>query len=169
MKNARWLNGPTEYSVLCDKHFTADCFEADSEIAAKMGLTKRKRLTPNAVPTVFERPRQPLPSENASAGLGSSSSSVPLRSAKRACVDTTCGKTGVGACGSQSKRTRQAYEKRERSRIRKRSAWMYLHLDFIFLHCFCVTFEPLGMKCWYMLSSHRVFSRVTESLPTLLH
>ena len=47
--------GPSQHSVLCSSHFTADCFEPDSAIAATMGITKRQRLKPDAVPTLFER------------------------------------------------------------------------------------------------------------------
>ena len=51
-------------SVLCEKHLTADSFEPDSAIAATMRLAKRKRMeTIGAIPTVFERPLKPLPSE----------------------------------------------------------------------------------------------------------
>ena len=39
----RW-SGPSKHSVLCATHFTQDCFEADSAIAATMGLNKRRRL-----------------------------------------------------------------------------------------------------------------------------
>ena len=41
-------------SVLCSEHFEVDCFEVDSMLAEQMGLKKR-RLKPNAVPTVFVR------------------------------------------------------------------------------------------------------------------
>ena len=47
----RW-SGPSQRSVLC---FTADSFEPDSAIAPTMGITKRQRLKPDAVPTIFER------------------------------------------------------------------------------------------------------------------
>ena len=57
----RW-SGPTKHSVLCEKHFTAESFEPDSAIASSMGLAKRKRLRPNAIPTIFER-RRPSTSE----------------------------------------------------------------------------------------------------------
>ena len=45
----------TDTSVLCSEHFEADCFEVDSMLAEQMGLKKRKRLKPDAVPTVFVR------------------------------------------------------------------------------------------------------------------
>ena len=55
MKRTRdhW-SGTSNYSVLCEKHLTADSFEPDSAIAAMMGLAKRKRLKYGAIPTVFE-------------------------------------------------------------------------------------------------------------------
>ena len=43
----------TEYSVLCSNHFISDCFEEDSHIAAQFGIAKRKRLKPDAVPTIL--------------------------------------------------------------------------------------------------------------------
>ena len=64
MKRTRdhW-SGTSNYSVLCEKHLTADSFEPDSAIAATMRLAKRKRMKYGAIPTVFERLRRPLPSE----------------------------------------------------------------------------------------------------------
>ena len=56
-------SGTSNYSVLCEKHLTADSFELDSAIAATMGLAKRKKLKYGAIPTVFEQPQKPLPSE----------------------------------------------------------------------------------------------------------
>ena len=56
-------SGTSNYSVLFEKHLTADSFKPDSAIAATMGLAKQKRLKYGAIPTVFERPRKPLPSE----------------------------------------------------------------------------------------------------------
>jgi hypothetical protein len=52
---ANW-DGPSEHSVLCSQHFESSCFEVDSALAAQMGIQKRKRLKPDAVPTVFDRP-----------------------------------------------------------------------------------------------------------------
>ena len=51
---ANW-QGPSDYSVLCSDHFTNDCFEEDTTIAARFGIGKRRRLKPNAIPTVFHR------------------------------------------------------------------------------------------------------------------
>ena len=35
----RW-SGPSKHSVLCEKHFTEECFELDSAIALLKGLLK---------------------------------------------------------------------------------------------------------------------------------
>ena len=49
------LKDATKYSVFYSKHFTNKFFEGDSFIAAQFGLTKRKRLKPDAVPSIFHR------------------------------------------------------------------------------------------------------------------
>ena len=98
----RW-SGPTEYSLLCEKHFTEDCFEPEAAIAAAMGLSRRKRLKPDAIPTVFERPRKALPSE---AGDEPSCSQLGKRRADRTVTPIA------------EKRPRGAYLKRERARVR---------------------------------------------------
>ena len=51
---AQWK--ATEHSYLCSEHFTKDCFEVDSAIAAQFGIKKRKALKPGAVPSIFVRP-----------------------------------------------------------------------------------------------------------------
>lgn len=96
--------GPSDYSVVCSEHFTSNCFEEDSAIAAKFGIQKRRRLKPNAVPTVFYR---------------ANSSSTHSSSVR----DTNT----VGECSSRKRagqevsapveKKRMAYEKRERSRV----------------------------------------------------
>ena len=56
----------TENSFLCSDHFEADCFEVDSMLAEEMGLKKR-RLKPDAVPTIFVKPQpatEPGPSSS---------------------------------------------------------------------------------------------------------
>ena len=92
---AEW-KGPSEHSVLCSDHFTEDCFEPDTAIAASLGLSKpRRRLKVDAVPTIFHRP-------------------VPRASA-------TGGKRVAGegpSCSEPRKIRRGAYEKRERARVR---------------------------------------------------
>ena len=80
---------PTEYSYLCSEHFTADSFESDSAIAASFGISKRKRLKSDAIPTIFERP-------------------APESTGKR---------PATTASESVAKRRRTAFEKRERSRV----------------------------------------------------
>ena len=103
----RW-SGPSKHSVLCEKHFPEECFEPDSAIALSMGLLKRKRLRPNAVPTIFERQRQPLPLETSDEP--SCSGVRKKRSAGTAII--------LGAESSKIKRPRKAFHKRERSRVR---------------------------------------------------
>ena len=49
---ADWRDA-TDYSVLCSKHFTNNCFEEGSVIG---GIQKRRRLKPDAAPTIFHRP-----------------------------------------------------------------------------------------------------------------
>ena len=56
-------SGTSNYSILCEKHLTADSFEPHSAINGTMGLAKRKRLKYGAIPTVFEQLRKPLPLE----------------------------------------------------------------------------------------------------------
>ena len=51
---AKW-QGPTNYSVLFSKHFTMDCFEHNTIIAAGFGMKKQVHLEPHAVPKVFHR------------------------------------------------------------------------------------------------------------------
>ena len=48
-------SGPTATSYLCSNHFTEDCFEENSLMAAKLAIKKRKTLKPDAMPTVFLR------------------------------------------------------------------------------------------------------------------
>ena len=37
-------------------HFTEDCFEVDSALAAQFRMKNRRRLKPDAIPTIFLRP-----------------------------------------------------------------------------------------------------------------
>ena len=45
---------PSKYSVLCSDHFTTDCFIKGPIIP---GFSKRRRLLPTAIPTIFNRCR----------------------------------------------------------------------------------------------------------------
>ena len=47
---------PTDNSVLCSKHFEDGSFELDSQLAKAMGMKRKVRLKPNALPTLFEKP-----------------------------------------------------------------------------------------------------------------
>ena len=100
---AKW-SGPSEHSVLCSQHFDSSCFEVDSELAAEMGIQKRRRLKPDAVPSLFDRPGIQLPSASTQSEAGPSRSSR-----KRASVSSSS-----LADTTPSKKSRTAYEKRER-------------------------------------------------------
>ena len=54
---AGW-SGPTANSYLYSDQFSEDCFERDTLMAAKLGIQKREKLKPDAVPTIFERNKQ---------------------------------------------------------------------------------------------------------------
>lgn len=105
-------SGPSKHSVLCARHFSEDCFEPDSAIAASMGLSKRRRLKPNAIPTIFER-QAPLHSS------GPSTSGISTSRKRAAGTSVAPGATGISGT-TQPKKPRQAYEKRERSRVKHR-------------------------------------------------
>ena len=109
-------NGPTKHSVLCEKHFSEDSFEPDSALASAMGIAKRKRLRPNAVPTLFERPRQQESAVPMQMAETSSIPSGPNSSRKRVAISATS-MVSTGSC--LTKKPRKAYEKRERSRVRE--------------------------------------------------
>ena len=90
---AQWT--PTKHSVLCSEHFTEDSFEVDSTIAATFGISKKRRLKPDAVPTIFLR--------HSSVGSASQDQLTRKRVAEPA--------------AQASKRVRGAAEKRDRIRV----------------------------------------------------
>lgn len=51
---ANWT-GPSEFSVLCSDHFSAECFDGGQELRRSLGFGTRKRhiLREDAVPTIF--------------------------------------------------------------------------------------------------------------------
>ena len=50
-------DGPTPTSLLCSNHFEPECFAIEgSRYREEMGLPIKKRLKPDAVPTIFPRP-----------------------------------------------------------------------------------------------------------------
>ena len=100
----RWST--TDTSVLCSEHFEVDCFEVDSMLAEQMGLKKRRRLKPDAVPTVFVR--HGIAKDTAGQESGSSSGETPSTTAhKRAQASSSTVETD----GLPKKR--MAFEKRE--------------------------------------------------------
>jgi hypothetical protein len=48
-------NGPTSCSVVCSAHFVPECFENDLALYSSFGLSKKRKLKPNSVPTIFKR------------------------------------------------------------------------------------------------------------------
>ena len=51
----KW-QGPSDSSVLCGDHFTEDSFEPATHLKAQFGLLKKRKLKPDAVPTIFKKP-----------------------------------------------------------------------------------------------------------------
>ena len=100
----------TENSVLCSNHFETDCYEVDSMLAEQMGMKKRKRLKPDAVPTIFVRHVPPKQAAATEPGP-SSSGALVTTGRKRAPASSSTGSTG----GPPKKRG--AFEKRERLRV----------------------------------------------------
>lgn len=94
---AQWK--ATKYSHLCSEHFTEDCFEAESHLAAGFGIKMRKKLKRGAIPTVF--PRQ-----------SSSQSHAAMSSRKRPAPSSE----SVGQ-PSRGTKKRAAVEKRERRQV----------------------------------------------------
>ena len=78
---------------MCSRHFTDDCLEPKIALAVSFGIAKRKKLKLTAVPSLFEK--QP-PTDQA-------------HDRKR--KTDTCDKPPSG------KKSRRAYEKRERSMV----------------------------------------------------
>ena len=104
---ANW-QGPSNNSVLCSEHFTSDCFEVDTAIAASFGIEKRRRLKPNAVPTVFHR------------HLSHSSTEAEAQD-----VSLTSRKRSISADCTPVQQKRAAFEKRERIRVTSAFAAIY--------------------------------------------
>ena len=99
---ANWT-GPSHTSVLCSEHFTKDCFEKDTELAAGFGIQKRCRLVEGAIPTIFKRPETPSGSASSQSLEGCSSSLKRAISSHHE--------------WNEPQMKRQAFEKRERSRV----------------------------------------------------
>lgn len=96
---ANWT--ASEHSMLCSRHFGEDCFEPEVAIAASLGINRKKKLKPTAVPSLFEK--QPSTFESAS---GQTSRKRMARTDDAA-----------GVIESTAKKPRTAYEKHERLRV----------------------------------------------------
>ena len=93
---AQWK--ATEHPYICSEHFTDDCFEVDTALASKFGISKRRRLKPGSIPTIFHRSSTPC-----------TSADTPL-----SCKRSAASGTNLGAV---PKRKRVAVEKRERHEV----------------------------------------------------
>ena len=52
-QRSNW-DGPSKYSLLCSKHFEPNCFKTEgSRYRDEVGIPAKKRLKPDAVPTIF--------------------------------------------------------------------------------------------------------------------
>ena len=40
--------------MLCSEHFSDECFEVESKLAAKFGMKKTKRLKADPVPNIYQ-------------------------------------------------------------------------------------------------------------------
>ena len=93
---AKWK--ATETSVLCSAHFTEDCFEVTTALAAQFGLARKRKLVAGAIPTIF---RTTAPEFTAAEPESSSSRKRP-----------------AGATpGTTVKKSKSAVEKRQRARV----------------------------------------------------
>ncbi len=60
----KW-KGPSQHSVVCSDHFSEESFESGTHLESQFGLLKRRRLKPDAVPTIFKKPGDLLPKKRA--------------------------------------------------------------------------------------------------------
>ena len=114
---------PSEHSVVCSAHFAEPCFEPDSALALAMGLEKRKKkLKPDAVPTLFDRP---------SVAGGTEEASASSRKRQRSITLSTPSPSNLVTC--KPKKTRVAFEKRERARV-SQIVTIIISRHFSFIH-----------------------------------
>ena len=87
--------------MLCSRHFGEDCFEPEVAIAASLGINKRRKLKPTAVPSLFEKQPSTFESESGQISRKRMAQADDVRDV----IECT------------TKKPRIAYEKRERSRV----------------------------------------------------
>ena len=105
---AKWSGPGSEGAVLCSDHFERECFEPSSLLAQSMGIKKKLLLKPDAVPTIFKKP-----SHVGSQVLQSQASAVSdLPSTSKRSRHTS-----AKVQEPNPKRSRRAFEKRERLRV----------------------------------------------------
>ena len=83
------------YSHLCSEHFTEDSFQVEPTLAAEFGIPRKKKLKLGPVPSIFHKPQ----------------SGEDWMSMKRPATSTPDSVTA-------SKKKREAFEKKERARVR---------------------------------------------------
>jgi transposase len=54
-------SGHSTTSVICSEHFTDGSFDESSGLQMAKGFTKRRKLKPDAVPTIFKSHENPMP------------------------------------------------------------------------------------------------------------
>ena len=78
-------------------------------MAPTMGIAWRKKVNPDAIPIIFERPEP-----TGTSSVASDSGDAAIFSRKRT---TAAASNSISVTDSQPKRPRKAYEKRERARV----------------------------------------------------
>ena len=103
--------------MLCSEHFEEDCFEKEVTIAALLSISRRRKLKPSTVPSIFKK--RSIKPEN-----------ITGQAVKRCNTDADE--------HFSAKMPRTAYEKRERARASE----LFLSLFFFFgipIFYFCNT------------------------------
>ena len=100
VRNTRADFSPSPSSKLCSAHFTEDCFEDQTVIARSLGLSMKKTLKPEAVPTIFTCDDLPGKRKRREDELGNTTSS-----------------SNVSVSQQCNKQQRGAFRKREAARV----------------------------------------------------
>ena len=108
---AKWT--ATESSVLCSKHFTAECFEESAALASQFGISykRSRRLVRGAVPTIFLCAAAVVTAEEADYRSAPSTSS----SKRPAAAESSSRKRTAAELPKIATNKRSAVEKRKRA------------------------------------------------------
>ena len=111
--SAKWT--ATESSVLCSKHFTAECFEESAALVSRFGISykRSRRLVRGAVPTIF------LSAAAVATAEVADYESVPSSSSRKrpAATGSSSRKKTAAKLPETATNKRSAVEKRERARV----------------------------------------------------